>query len=299
MGYSVVTTTLAKAASYDLTDLATAKVELQIAEADTSDDAWLGQAITQVSRSIARYTKRHFAPEALQDVFDLEQDAYPAQTPGGFPQLVLSRWPVLQVSSVLQTLAPGTTQSLLAGQDFRLDPETGRLLRLSPWTGVGTTWEAVPVTVQYVAGYGELVQETGAVPPAAPYQVTVGRAAGFSCDAGVTYAGGAPLGRVAANPAAGQYSVQAGVYSFSAADAGAGIALAYAVADIPPDLVEACLELVTTRYDAKDRDSALIQQDTPGIGTQRWWIGGTPGQKGPFPPDIAAALDEYRMPTVA
>lgn len=298
MGYSVVTTVLASAASYSLTDLPTVKDELALDSADTSDDTWLTRAIGQVSKAISTYTKRTFAPEYVQDVFDVQQDAYPYQTPGGFPQLELSRWPVLAVTSVVQTTALNATQTLNAGTDFRLDPDTGRLLRLNPFTGVGTAWEALPVTVQYTAGYGALVAETHTV-PGSPYQVTVSQAAEFSCSQSVSYASGTALTLVAANPAQGQYSVAAGVYTFNAADAGQSLAFAYATVSIPADLVEICLRLITGRYKAKDRDPALIQQDQPGLGSKRYWFGGAPGQKGPFPPDIAGLLDEYRVPTVA
>lgn len=304
MAYSVVTTVLSSAVSYNLTDLPTVKDELSIGSSDTSNDTWLTRAIAQVSKSIARHTKRVFAPEYVQDVFDVQQDPYPYQTPGGFAQLELTRWPVLAVTSVVQTLTPGSlavgaTQTLTQDKDFRLDPATGRLLRLSPFTGVGTTWEALPVTVQYTAGYGALVQETDTVPAASPHQVTVSQASAFSCSQSVSYANSTALTPVASNPAQGQYSVAAGVYTFNAADAGQALTFAYATVAIPDDLVEICLELITGRYKAKDRDPALIQQDTPGVGTQRWWCGGSPGQKGEFPPDIEAALDEYRVPTVA
>lgn len=303
MGYSVVTTVLAPAASQNLTDLAAVKTELALPAADTSNDAWLTQATTQVSAAIARYCKRAFAPEQVQDVFDIEQDPYPYQTPGGFAQLELTHWPVLQVTSVVQTLAPGappTTQTLIAGTDYRLDGRTGRLLRLNPFTGVGTLWEAIPVTVIYSAGFGALVRETHAV-PATPYEVTVTQAAAFSCDIGVSYANGTPLTPVPTSPAVGEYAVDiaTGIYTFAAADTGQNLSFVYATLQVPADLAEMCLRMISSRFSAKGRDPALVQRETPGVGTERWWFGGAPGQKGAFPPDIQAALDDYRVPTVA
>ena len=253
----------------------------------------------QVSKTIARHCKRSFVPEQVQDVFDVQQDPYPYQTPGGFAQLQLTRWPVLAVRSVVQSVALNTTQALSEGIDFRTDPATGCLLRLNPFTGAVSTWEAVPVTVIYTAGYGALVMEAGTVPAAAPYAVTVSQAASFSCDQAVSYANGASLTPVTSLPMKGQYSVAAGVYTFAAADTGSALTFSYATASVPEDLVEIALRLITVRFKAKDRDPTLIQQDTPGIGTQRWWFGGAPGQKGPFPPDITATLNDYRTPTVA
>jgi hypothetical protein len=299
MGFSAVTTVLASAATFDLTDLATAKDELSIKTANTSNDTWLARAINQVSQSVASFTQRIFAPELVTEVFDIAQDPYPYQTPGGFAELQLSRWPALAVDSVAQTLAPAVTQALVVGMDFRVDNETGRLLRLNPYTGAGTTWEAIPVTVQYLAGFGARVSESGAVPASAPYQVTVTQTAAFSCDHSVSYPDGTRLARVTGPPAAGEYSVAAGVYTFNAADEGKMLAFSYATFIVPDDLEEICLRLVTARYRAKDRDPALIQRETPGVGLERWWFGGAPGQKGPFPPDIEAALLPYAMPVVA
>jgi len=298
VAFSLVTTVLAAAATYDLTDITTARNELGINGTDAQYDVWLKRAITQVSRAIATDTNRVFAPETVQDAFGIQQDPYPYQKPGGAAVLQLSRWPVLAVSSVTQTTAPGTTQALIEGADFRVDAATGRLLRLNSFTGAVTTWEPLSVTVIYSGGYGAAVSESHTV-GGSPYQVTVADAASFSCDQSVAYANGTALARVAASPSHGQYSVAAGVYTFNAADSGQTLSFAYATLGIPDDLVEVALRLITARFKAKDRDPALIQQDTPGVGTQRWWFGGAPGQKGPFPPDIAGFLDNYRMPVIA
>lgn len=298
MGFSVVTTILAKAASYDLTDLATVKDELSLNGSNTSSDGWLDRAISQVSQMVANHTQRVFAPETVEDSFDIQQDPYPYQTPGGFPQLQLTRWPVLSVVSVVQTIALNTTQALTEGKDFKVDPATGQLLRLNPFTGVGTIWEAMPVTVQYTAGYGDLVIEPKAIPASGPFTIEVAYPVTFSCDQSVTLASGVALTRVIGNPAQGQYSVSGGTYTFNALDAGKAIVITYAVIDIPADLVDIALRLVTGRFKAKDRDPSLIQIDTPGVGTQRFWFGGAPGQTGPFPPDITGALESYCMPVV-
>lgn len=63
-----------------------------------------------------------------------------------------------------------------------------------------------------------------------PYTVTVVNAANFSDDYGVTYtATGDPLQEVASAPAQGQYSFNSttGVYTFAAADQGAGVQITY------------------------------------------------------------------------
>lgn len=71
--------------------------------------------------------------------------------------------------------------------------------------------------------------EAALVPAAAPYGVQVGDGANFDADQGVLYAAtAAPLVRVAANPAQGQYAVAGdGAYTFAAADAGVGVLISY------------------------------------------------------------------------
>lgn len=300
MGFSVTSTVLSAASSIALTDLASAKSELKIKPETTTDDTWLTRAIKRVSSMMANYTNRTLVPELVQDVVDIDRDPYPYQSPGGFPDIQLSRWPVLGVISVVQTLSATQTQTLTEGVDYRLDAANGLLHKLDPFTGTGSRWEACPVTVIYSAGLGDLVSEAATVPASSPWQVPASQAANFSCDHRLVFSNGTALTRVSAAPAAGQYSVSsAGIYTFAAADAGKPVTISYAVRDIPGDLDDMCLRLVTSRYRARGRDPMLMQRDTPDLGTERFWVGGTVGQDGPFPPDIIAALDTYRVPVVA
>lgn len=70
--------------------------------------------------------------------------------------------------------------------------------------------------------------EAGTIPASTPWTVTVANAATWTTDLGVTYAGQtAPLTRVASAPTTGQYSVAAGVYTFSTADANKKVAISY------------------------------------------------------------------------
>ena len=297
MAQDVVTTVLAPAATYDLTDLATVRDELGITAADTSNDTWLARAISQVSRAVMNDTNRVFAPETLQDVFDISRGR--SRAPTGAASLQLSRWPVLAMTSVIQTLQDGaTTVALAAGTDYRVDAENGRLVRLDATTGREINWEPVVTTVIYAAGFGAATSEQHTV-PATPYKVTVTASATFACDRLVAYANGTALARVTGAPTTGQYSAVAGVYTFAAGDTGQALSFSYCTGAIPDDLVDAALRLVTARYRAKGRDPAMVQRETPGLGTERFWFGSVPGQKGPFPPDIEAILDNYHVPVAA
>ena len=303
MGVAILKTVLAPAADYDLTDLATVKDELSIPAIDTSNDSWLGRAISQVSAVVARYCNRVFLPELLLETQYIEQDAYPNQTPGGIAPLQLSRWPILGLVSVKHLIATNTTQALVQGTDFAVDYDKGQLIRLNPFTGVAVVWEALPTIIEYSAGYGAIVEEARTVPATpGPYTVTVINAATFSFDGGVIYANGTAFTAVSGAPAAaGEYSVAlaTGIYTFNAADQGASIVIDYGYSDIPDDLIDAVLRVVTQRFKQKDRDPMLMSTNQPGVGEKRWWVGTTAGQNGALPPEITGLLDgTYRVPTV-
>ena len=300
MGFSTVSTVLSPAASIALVDLASAKDELELQVSNTKHDTWLTGAIKRMSGMMANYTNRQLMPELVQDVVDIDRDPYPYQSPGGFASIQLSRWPVLGVISVVQTLSATQTQTLVEGTDYRVDLANGMLYKLNPFTGVVTDWEASPVTVVFSAGYGALVTQAATIPASTPWQVTVSGAASFSCDHRVAFSSGTALTRVATAPAAGQYSVStAGAYTFAAADANKAVNITYAQRVVPDDLVDICLRLVVARFRARGRDPMLMQRDTPDIGTERFWVGGVIGQDGPFTPDVISALDTYRVPVIA
>lgn len=72
------------------------------------------------------------------------------------------------------------------------------------------------------------VDEAGTVPAATPWNITVANSSKFSADLGVRYAnGGAPLTAVPSAPTQGEYSVAAGVYTFSTADANTPVLITY------------------------------------------------------------------------
>ncbi|MGB6176561.1 MAG: hypothetical protein WBF43_09540 [Methylocella sp.] len=70
--------------------------------------------------------------------------------------------------------------------------------------------------------------EADSVPGSTPFTITVTNASTWVDDAGVLYATtGLPLTLVASSPAAGQYSVAAGVYTFNTSDAGKAVLINY------------------------------------------------------------------------
>lgn len=69
-------------------------------------------------------------------------------------------------------------------------------------------------------------------------------------------------------------------------------------ADIPDDVDDAIVRMVTRRFSSKGRDPNLKQQNIPGVLEQSWWIA-TGTESGNMSPDITDVLDNYRVPVVA
>lgn len=65
---------------------------------------------------------------------------------------------------------------------------------------------------------------------------------------------------------------------------------------IPDDLVQAATRVVVARVQGKGRDPTLRSRSQPGIGDETYWVGSIPGMTGPFPDDVLAILDSYRVP---
>lgn len=66
-------------------------------------------------------------------------------------------------------------------------------------------------------------------------------------------------------------------------------------ATVPGDLEEACSRLVRARYMAKTRDPFLKSERVEGVGESTYWVS-TDAASGNLPPDIADAVDNYRVP---
>ena len=163
MPIRIVSTVLTPASSYDLTTLANIKDDLAIPSTDTSSDATLTRFITEQSALVAQYCNRVFPIETVQDVIMPDRDPYPYQVTGMLSELQLSRWPVVSVASVTDTVAVGMVNTLTEGTDFIVDTADGWLTKIDPNTGYPTEWSPDRYTVQYQAGYFEAGSGT---PPA-------------------------------------------------------------------------------------------------------------------------------------
>lgn len=211
----------------------------------TTEDSTLTMLIAEVSRFILNYLGRA----------SLFNTGYSEVKDGmGQVSLFLRNWPItaiqmLTVNDVAIAVAPDTSQT-----GYVLEPwlagETGAPQRLSLrgycfQRGVGN------VAIRYNAGY-MVANEVQMVPASAPYTIAVNAPYGsFGKDEGVTYNNASPLVAVSGLPAAGQYAVNAGMYSFSAADAEKNVLVSYSY--IPSDIEHACVALVAERYRYRSR----------------------------------------------
>ena len=92
------------------------------------------------------------------------------------------------------------------------------------------------------------VTEAATIPAAGPYVVTVAKAAAWNGDAGVILAvSGVALVKVTGAPAAGQFAVAAGVYTFNVAQAGLAVSLAYTTV-MPADTLLARLITAVSEF---------------------------------------------------
>ncbi len=307
MSVEIITTVTAPAVAvppgqpYDLTTLDVLKNELNITKSD--QDQFLSRVLAQTSATINAFCNRVFQVEGLTDEFYIQQDPYPNQNPAGILQLQLSRWPLIpSIPTVTQQTGKTTTQTLTLGSDYKIDATKGWLIRLNNFTGFATCWEAIPTSVSYRAGFTQqIVNEAKTIPASGAYQVTVANASAFALDNGVLFADTLlPLVAVASNPGEGQYAVANSIYVFNVADAGRGVLISYLFAQIPFDIVDACLRLSTARFTARGRDPNLMERDQPagGIGREKWWVGGAPGQISSLPPEIENICEQYRVPVV-
>lgn len=266
---------------FDLVALPDVKAWLDVTTDD--DDDLFGNLITQVSRTTLAYLDRAaILPATYVETRDGGNDA----------EIILRQWPVTAIASLTidgVAIAPappltagGPRQSGYVLEAADLAPP-GHLQRLA-LRGRIFSRGLQNVIVTYSAGY-QVSAEAASVPASAPYEILAQAPYGdWASDVGVAYASGAPLTAVAGTPAAGQYSVADGTYTFAAADAGAVIALTYGY--VPADICFAAMDWVAELYVYRGR-----------IGQQSKSLGGQETISfivKDVPPMVAAALQPYR-----
>jgi hypothetical protein len=232
---------------FDLTNLAALKAWLGLPPAPGPNDATLAALVTAASRSIyAALSRPSLLPSPYVETIDLETS-----------RVTLRHWPVLQVTSVISrgiAVPPDENADLEASFGYALQPGDGvppgkpQALDLF---GHHHRPGRQSLVVSYSAGYA-VQTETQTVPATALQLSAFSPYGPWASNLGATYkATGAPLTSVSASPGAGQYTVSAGTYGFSAADGGQSVSISYGY--VPQDIAQAALELAAERFRAAER----------------------------------------------
>jgi hypothetical protein len=232
------------AAAFDLTTLAAVKSWLGIT-VDTSD-ATLAQTITAVSRFTYNLLNR---PSLFSHAVTERRDGV------GNSRILLRQFPVLSVQSLsVDNVAipasplPGANQANPNG--WLLDPWDGTVpgkLQALDLYGYGFGRGRQNIIASYTAGYA-VTDEAQTI---AAQSVTVDAPSGpWGADIGVKFADtGTSLVKVAADPATGQYALDAAVpgkYKFSADDNAKAVLVSYSF--VPADVAQFCLEMIAERW---------------------------------------------------
>lgn len=148
------------AESYSLVDLTTLKTLLGITVG--TYDGYLNLVIPQVSTAAQNFANNPFVVETIQDQFWPGADGWPYMVRRRTAPLQLSRWPIVSMVSVIETINNVAT-TLTLGTDYLADVADGQLTRLSTYSAppVGVSpwpvdWRANPIVAQYEAGYAAI-----------------------------------------------------------------------------------------------------------------------------------------------
>jgi hypothetical protein len=282
---ATTTTIMASAITHDLTDLETAKDELQIKAMDTANDAFIGRAITQASAAIASYCNRVFAVETVQDVI------YPRiGAGGGIAPLQLSRWPVIPDSAILTTSAPTAS---------------GLVLHFAATAGVSVGQPVAGDNIPVGAVVASFVTKTS-VTLNVPVSGAIADGATVRLGVAVTMTGanGTMTSLVSGtdytiDPVCG-WLIRLGAGGIPTAWTAATMTVVYQAGydTMPADIEDATLRVIAQRWAGRGRDPLLKSQSQPGLGDQTYWIGTVPGVRGVFTEEIAGLLDAYRVPLI-
>lgn len=148
LGASIVSVTT-PAPSYNLIDIMTCKTLLGIS--NTAQDAVLALWIANASAAVRNFCNNPFVIETLTETYWAPRDGWPGSVRADTQPLQVSRWPVTNVTSVVETIT-GTPTTLVQGTDYLLDAANGQLLRLDTF-GYPRGWRPNQVAIVYAAGY--------------------------------------------------------------------------------------------------------------------------------------------------
>lgn len=318
--------------AYDLIDLATLKLLLNIPVTTTTYDDFLLKAITQSSGEASRFCNRVFPIETLQEQIYPPRDYFPPIAIGGVGPLQLKRWPIAGQACVAGLAAP--TIPLLSTVAGGALTATRYFVVVSYVTAAGET--AVSVEANLAIASNNLLVVASPKPDsfglASGWNVYIGTKSGQET---LQNASPLPIGSAFTLPTGGlvagaqnqfvsvienQIPLAEGIDFLVDYYSGEMTRLdvngwpkrwpplpivvlypaGYAMTD--PELADAqdaVSRLVKGRYYALNRDPALRQENIEGVWSAAYWFASGPGAaSGNLPPDVQALLEKYRTPVV-
>lgn len=236
-----------------LTTLSKVKAWLGIAADQTGSDAQLNFLIQAVSRFVYQYIN---LPTVAVTSYAERRDGY------GKNWISPWIWPLISLQSIQYC---GTTISQAATGNPLNSGYTLNAPEYGP-TRVTLHGYCLPygkdlIQINYTAGFQAIEDYTilAVGDPATAGTVTVDQI--WAVDYGViNTATEAAFTKVAAAPAAGEYTVAEGVYGFNVADVGTGVTITYAF--VPADLAQAVTELIGATF--RDKEHIGVKSKTLG-----------------------------------
>lgn len=304
----VITRMLAAPASALLTTLANVKDELTILSTDISNDGSLTRMIGEESAKIARYCNRIFGLATWQDEFRPQRGVRGEGVRASTNPLMLSHYPLANGAAVVFTgnthsskvvdgiaSTAGITAGMIVAATDGSIPAGTTVRTVNPFSLVLTAAATSSVTGQTLSA-GMNVVET-----VAGTATWLEAGTDYEIELGTLLPGDEGVGRIYRLNELGNPKTWPAAMILVQYQAGYSLPNdTCQTPNLPLDLQSVCIRLVVGRYKARGRDPSLVERaQTSGIGTERYWIGSSPGQRGPYPNDIMAVLDAYRTPVVA
>ncbi len=303
----VITTLVTAPSTTTLTTLANVKDDLDIPANDPSNDSRLKRYIGEESDAIARYCNRVFGLATWRDEFRPQRGVWGEGVQASTNPLKLTHWPL--VASIVPFTGNTYSSALVDGLNTTAGLFQGQLVS-GPGIAAGTTIASINVGSSSL----QLSAPATASAPAAALsagisvvETVAGNDTGLT--AGIDFQVDLGSGLPGDEGASGLYRLnqlgnpknwppakivvvyQSGYVLPSSPNQVRSAAL-------PNDIQGVCLRFVAGRFNARKRDPLLRSRDQPNLGREEYWIGATPGQSGPYPNEIMAVLDRYRVPVV-
>lgn len=303
-----VTTQLVTApTSAALTSLGNVKDDLDIKAGDTSNDARLTRYINEESAGIARECNRIFGLATWQDTVRLSRGVLGEGVRVNNNPLTLAKWPLsgapvnfvgnLNGTRLVTGIAStaGLVQGMpVAGTGIQAGCTLASVQPSSVTLSLAAT--ATQAAVQLSAGMS-VVETISGVDNLRLYGTD------YEIDTGSLLPGDEGTSRLYRLTDYGHPRAWEGekvTILYQAGYALPGQRCPPGAAQLPADLSAACARLVVMRYRTRGRDPTVMERAQQNlVGSERYWVGGTPGQKGAYPSEIQSVLDRYRTPVIA